>query len=249
MGKYLTAIFFFLSVFVLSAQKIDKYLYLKHSTKQDGLSFQFTVLEDDKHGVWIYDKSKFYYWFKAQKVLSTQGGSSGLLLHGNFESFYENKQLAQKGSFHKGLKNGEWKYWRENGTLLKVENWKKGRQAGEEIIYNEKGEPIATTCYKRNGFTRKTADSLIVSNFKGTKKTITTFDAQGKITSKTKYNTKKSSEKPEKEKDKSETPENTSPEKKKLKDYLPKLKKKEGTTEKTSEKKKINWKFWKKKES
>ena len=176
--------FLFLTSFFSFSQEIEKDLYLKHSVRQDGESFNFSVLSEDKKGPLHHDKTKYYYWFKAQKVMSTQGGSSGLLLNGKFESFYDNKQLSSKGHFCKGLKDGEWLYWRENGTLIHVEHWKKGKMFGAEMIYDEKGNVKSTTNYKCSSFSKTTEDSLIVSNYSGTKKSITTFDDKGEVISK-----------------------------------------------------------------
>lgn len=135
---YLYTILF--TAFSAFAQNPVKDFYLKKSLKQDGLHYQFTVLDDDKHGVWIYNKDKFYFWYKAQKVLSTQGGASGQLLNGSFEAFHENKQLAQKGKFHKGLKDGKWINWRADGSLISIEEWNKGDLCGTCEYFNEKGE-------------------------------------------------------------------------------------------------------------
>jgi antitoxin component YwqK of YwqJK toxin-antitoxin module len=153
---------------------------LKHSVKQDGLQYNFEVLDKDKKGVRNHDKTKFYYWFKSQKVMATQGGSSGQLLHGQFESFYTNKQLQQKGNFEKGLKNGEWNYWRENGTLLRAENWKNGTLSGMQINYNEEGIPIKNTHVYWNKHSEKSLDSLV--EIKGKKTKITLYDADQKTT-------------------------------------------------------------------
>jgi antitoxin component YwqK of YwqJK toxin-antitoxin module len=182
---------FFLLVFTYLppaiGQKIEQDLYLKHSMKQDGESFQFTVLDRDEKGVRRYNKSKFYFWFKAQKVLATQGGASGQLLNGPFESFYDNKQLCRKGNFSKGLKNGEWLYWRRNGVLIRSEYWKKGRKRGTEKVYDETGNVYETIVHKRHKFTRTTPDSLISSNATGTRKTVYTKDPQGGILTKSIY--------------------------------------------------------------
>lgn len=159
------------------SQRIEEDLYLKHTLRQDGLSYNFKVLDPDKKGVSKYSKKKFYYWFKTQKVLSTQGGASGALLHGVMEAFYENKQLSQKGEFNKGLKTGEWLYWRIDGTLIRTEEWKNGKLDGTETLYDKTGKPIETIEHKKNTFSRKIADSLIVSNYERTKQTVYTYDS------------------------------------------------------------------------
>lgn len=149
-------------VFIGFSQKPMKDFYLKKSLKQDGYQYQFTVLDEDQRGICHFSKSKFYFWYKAQKVLSTQGGASGQLLNGDFEAFHENKQLAQKGSFRKGLKDGKWMYWRKDGTLITIENWKQGKYFGTKELFNEKGELTETTNYSRFKCVKTVGDSVIV---------------------------------------------------------------------------------------
>lgn len=163
------------------AQEPLKDFYLSHSLKQENEQYQFKVLDDDKRGVFFYKKDRFYYWYKAQRVLATQGGASGVLLHGEFESFYTNKQLCRKGEFRKGLKDGEWLYWREDGTLLKTERWHKGKLAGTEKYYNEKGEVIRTVEHKTWSVTDQTSDSTIVSRQGGKKQTIYHKNEEGTV--------------------------------------------------------------------
>lgn len=157
----------------VQAQKPLKEFYLKRSLKQDEKQWEFTVLDEDKHGVLFYDKSKFYFWYRAQKVISTQGASSGILLHGECEAFYQNKQLALKGNFVRGLKHGQWLYWREDGTLEKSEHWCKGEKRGVCKLYNEEGEVIETIRIKKNSSEREVGDSLIHSRKQGKLETIT----------------------------------------------------------------------------
>jgi antitoxin component YwqK of YwqJK toxin-antitoxin module len=243
MAKYLSIFILFLFSFYNQAQDIEKDLYLNHTLKQDGESYQFTVLDSDKKGVFFYDKSKFYFWYKAQKVITTQGGSSGQLLNGKFESFYDNKQLSKKGSFKKGLKNGEWMYWRKDGTLIKMEHWKNGIKKGKEIDYNEKGIEISTLHFKRNNYKKTTADSLIISNLENTKQTITIFDKAGNVISKSKVKNGVVTDVT-----KTKKAESTSEEKPtEKKSFFSKFKKEKSETKQDSKSKKINWKFWQKK--
>lgn len=179
---------FFLLLFVnsisigYSQKKTLNDFYLMRTLKQDGEQFNFLILDDDKRGVLFYNKKKFYYWYKAQHVLQTQGGSSGSILHGGFESFYTNKQLAKKGDFNRGLKNGQWMYWREDGTLSRSESWKKGNKAGFEKWYDENGDVYQTIKHKRSKSVLETRDSTVVSKKDGRIKTSTYNDENGNIT-------------------------------------------------------------------
>ena len=159
----------FLIVMLVSfgfTQKPMKDFDLKKSLKQDGFQYQFTVMDIDHHDLWYFRKSKFYFWYKAQKVLSTQGGASGQLLNGEFEAFHDNKQLAQKGNFHKGLKDGKWIYWRTDGSIIKIEFWNKGKYVGIHEFFNENGELIETDKYTRFKHVRTVGDSVIVTKNK-----------------------------------------------------------------------------------
>lgn len=137
--KQLTSIIY---IFLFSAvgfsQKIDELSTTFH-LKQDGKSLNFTILDSDKKPPKKYCNEKFYYWYKAQNVIKTQGGSSGNLLNGKFNSFYLNKQLCEQGSFSMGLKDGKWNYWTENGILIRTENWKNGSLIGLQIDYDIDG--------------------------------------------------------------------------------------------------------------
>lgn len=143
------------------SQKLDKNYHLKHTTRQGEEQFEFTVLDFENNGVYAYDKSKFYYWLKTQEVHSTQGYSSGLLLHGEFKAFHKNKQLSQRGFFQKGLKNGEWLYWNRNGVLICIEHWRSGEKYGIEKRFNDDGNLIGKTKFKRNKQISYYADSIV----------------------------------------------------------------------------------------
>lgn len=143
------------------AQKPLKDFYLNRTLNQNGLQYEFSVLDDDKRGVLHYSKDKFYFWYKAQQVKSTQGESSGTLLHGEFESFYENDQLHQKGDFKRGLKRGEWMHWREDGSLIFSETWAKGELKTKKW-YNEAGTIYKSERARGSDWRKDKADTVIV---------------------------------------------------------------------------------------
>lgn len=180
MSKY-TFLLVVMVSFYGTGQKPLKDFYLKRSLKQDNEQLQFTVLEEDKRGVLFYSKHKFYFWYKAQKVMATQGGSSGNLLHGTFEAFHANKQLSKKGNFKQGLKHGKWMYWRADGTLCRIEQWSHGTQRGEQLFFDEAGMQSEMHHLGRYGSERKVADSLIVSNRNGNKQELTIYDDNKQI--------------------------------------------------------------------
>jgi antitoxin component YwqK of YwqJK toxin-antitoxin module len=173
---------FVITAFTFSslAQKPLKDFYLKRTLNQNGLQYEFSVLDEDKHGVLHYSKEKFYYWYKAQGVKSTQGESSGTLLHGEFESFYENDQLHQKGNFKRGLKCGEWMHWREDGTLIFAEVWSKGELKAKKW-YNESGRIYKSERDWGKDWKKDKADTVIVRRKLLNMERIIYRDSDGKL--------------------------------------------------------------------
>lgn len=167
-------IFTFSGVFAFSQAPLKDF-YLKRNLKQNDQQYQFSVLDEDKHGVWFYDKHKFYFWYRAQHVISTQGESSGVLLHGAFEAFYENKQLSEKGYFKKGLKNGEWLYWRNDGTLITTEKWSNGDL---KVLkrYTTDGQLSTTTKFKFGKVYSEFGDSVSVISRNGKREKRTIYE-------------------------------------------------------------------------
>lgn len=96
------------------------------------------------------NKDLTYYWYASNKLMKTQGGYDGKLLHGQYVSFYLFNNLKEKGKFKKGLKNGEWLSWYENGKIKEVANWKNGLRKGKYQLYNEAGELVTEGYYKQD---------------------------------------------------------------------------------------------------
>lgn len=157
----------------------------KFHIKQDDKSIIFHVLDDEDSQLKKYKQNKEYYWFKSQRILVTQGGSSGSLLDGLYESFYRNNQLAEKGLFKKGLKHGAWQSWDQNGILVNRENWSKGIRTGKQCYYSSKGILQKTVIYKSNQMQVISRDTTILK----TKKTVLTTvnDSLGRLISQSRY--------------------------------------------------------------
>ena len=165
------------NIFVGFSQKFE--IENKFHIKQDDKSIVFRVLDTDESQLKKYNSKKNYYWFKSQRILITQGGSSGSLLNGEYESFYKNNQLAEKGLFKKGLKHGAWRFWGTNGILIHQENWSNGIQIGKQLYYSDQGILEKTVLYKSNQVQIIARDTTIVK----TKKTVLTTvkDSVGKL--------------------------------------------------------------------
>lgn len=86
-------------------------------------------------------------YFK-EKLLQTQGGYSGHLLHGICSFYYLSDRLKKQGYFKLGLKTGEWKHWNEKGTLTKIEFWQNGKKSGSFKEFDEEGNLLKKGTYK-----------------------------------------------------------------------------------------------------
>lgn len=142
------------------------------SLRHDGGFVRFQVEDFNPKKNNRYNNSLFYYWYKSQSVISTQGGSSGLLLHGIYEQFHTNKQLAIRGFFKKGLKNGVWMYWNDEGHLIKEEIWKKGKPKKSAFDYNTKGEIVKETDFGKDEVIHELDNQTIITNIDSTQVTI-----------------------------------------------------------------------------
>lgn len=136
MKKILT-IFFILSFVRVSAQKIpDMSLYkVRLYEKDKTISAEINEVNSAPH----IRPRRFYYWYNANAIQSTQGGYSGKLLNGLYTEYYLNKNLKEEGVFNKGLKTGLWKSWNEDGTLNHTARWRKGVliPAGRSVFWKK----------------------------------------------------------------------------------------------------------------
>lgn len=160
-------LFFFFSLSFTHSQEKINYANLK-SLRQDGGFVQFQVEDFNPKKNNRYNNSLTYFWYKSQSVISTQGGSSGLLLHGIYEQFHANKQLAVRGFFKKGLKNGVWTYWNDEGKLIKEELWRKGKSKNSTFIYNTEGEIVKETDFGKDEVIYQLDKQTIISNIDST---------------------------------------------------------------------------------
>jgi hypothetical protein len=185
--NYLLTMLMCLSLHLSNAQGISKDLHLKRSVRQENQTYQFKALESTPDNTISHDQKKFYYWFKSQAVVCTQGASSGQLLHGLFESFYDNKQLSSRGVFNKGLKHGKWIYWNLDGIIIRTESWDYGVKSGDEIHYNQLGKWMETIDYGYRTNERKTNDSIIITDKEGIRQKVQLLDSIGDIKQTIKY--------------------------------------------------------------
>ena len=96
-----------------------------------------------------YEDTLTYFWFKSQKIHSSQGNAGGKVLHGDYLAYYKNGQLAMRGQFEKGLKEGEWKEWREDGSIKRICTYSNGSLHGDFCEFDETGNTVHDGVYKK----------------------------------------------------------------------------------------------------
>ncbi|MBI1286284.1 MAG: hypothetical protein GC178_01785 [Flavobacteriales bacterium] len=96
--------------------------------------------------------SRWYYWYHPHELHVTAGNFSGRLLDGDYDSFYPDGSLKEKGEFKKGLKHGEWMMWYENGQLKEVAEFRKGEKHGDYTSYDPKGNVMIQGVFKRGTY-------------------------------------------------------------------------------------------------
>ena len=162
---------------VLSSQKMDKIpetrtIHVKSGDTIIVVSIPVKQLKSSK-----IDSKKLYYWYEYDKIHKNQGGFSGLLLHGAFNTFDGNGNLIESGNFASGLKTGIWKKWDTEGKIAEEHNWKAGILSGTSYYYIN-GNCVKTENYK-NGILH---GKVIVINDLG--ETETTVYKKGKVVEK-----------------------------------------------------------------
>lgn len=144
----------------LSQPNLDDFS-LRRSFKQNDKHVVFFIRDEDKRELRSFKQDVWYHWFKSQQILSTQGGSGGTLLEGEYLAYFYNKQLAEKGSFRRGVKNGEWLYWNSLGFLIHKERWNNGRLVKSES-YDELGQIQSEKRIRGNKLIQKEHDTLSI---------------------------------------------------------------------------------------
>jgi antitoxin component YwqK of YwqJK toxin-antitoxin module len=186
MNKLTLIAFIFLTTNCLS-QNLSNYENRK-STRTNKEFITFHVEEpQEKKKHQHYNANKEYFWYKSQEVKQTQGGSAGLLLHGLYERFYINKQIAAKGQFRKGLKHGRWMYWNEDGKIIGFEKYRRGKLIHKEEINPLTGKPEMVVQRGWNHLIYKTSNQIIKTNKDSTKVVVETKDENGNKKSKERF--------------------------------------------------------------
>ncbi|MBC7747644.1 MAG: hypothetical protein H7Z76_03520 [Methylotenera sp.] len=144
----------FFSFLTLAQRKLLNQLELNRIIINTPDSTIFAETLNSKKKIKIYD-SKWYYWYKSDKIRITRGGYDGRLLSGDYKQFYHNHNLQSKGKFKKGLKSGRWKIWFANGELKEATYWRKGYKSGRFVQFDSTGFLRKKGKYKADKFNGK----------------------------------------------------------------------------------------------
>jgi antitoxin component YwqK of YwqJK toxin-antitoxin module len=90
-----------------------------------------------------------YHYHHVGSIHQTQGGYTGNLLDGKWETTYPDRSLQSQGQFDNGLKTGTWRYWHPNGRLQKEDRWKTGQLHGAFFEYDEDGNLLKRGNYRK----------------------------------------------------------------------------------------------------
>lgn len=139
------SIIFFLTTLAMASQSFrDPYINLKK--KITDKQFRYEFYTTDKKVTPRLDIS--YYWFKGGAIHTTEQGVAGELLNEQFDKFFLNNQLAEKGKFKNGRKVGTWRTWHQNGMLATEAEWAGGQKNGNFKSFDENGVLIEKGLYR-----------------------------------------------------------------------------------------------------
>jgi hypothetical protein len=152
--KNILFLFFFLITQLCAAQSLKKMLKTADEMNTRVYAYEGT----DKIIAHIYDEDKeiktqddkYYYWYAVHDIKKTKGAYSGKALHGEYMSFYQNKDLKAKGYFKKGLLDGRYATWHPNGEYLSLRHYKKGYQHGIYKLFDTTGVLLEEGEYKKD---------------------------------------------------------------------------------------------------
>ncbi len=137
-----------------------------------------------------FEDSKTYHWYtEFSKIKTSEGGSGGDLLHGNYKFFDKNRNLRVEKNYVLGLLNGVHKAWDSTGNLILHIKYNMGNHNYFKIFNPEDegywiewiGQMLAEGSKKRiyNQFNKLSSEGTVLSNGQLYRKVF--FENSGKI--------------------------------------------------------------------
>jgi len=86
-----------------------------------------------------FEETKEYFWYtEFSKIKSTEGGSGGSLLHGNYKFYDENGNLRRERNYYLGLLDGTEKNWDSLGNIVSIIKYNKSKKVYDKHQNDEK---------------------------------------------------------------------------------------------------------------
>lgn len=158
MIKTLKILFLFLAVYAHAIAQNKKEIY-PVNINNTHYTEKVEILSEEQQKVKP-EEDLTYYWYAYNKVMKTEGGYDGKLLHGQYAAFYFNNNLKEKGKFRKGLKDGKWISWYEHGKIMEIVEWSKGKKDGPYRSYDPQGQQVLDANFKNGKLHGKTTSYL-----------------------------------------------------------------------------------------
>ncbi len=154
--RQLTIILFSFAVVGLFSCSADRQL-MREARKVKYQSITISSAEGQKKFETINDLTpnvkpkmeQWYHWYQPHQIHKTAGNFSGRLLWGEYEDYFPDGSLREKGFFKKGMKSGEWMSWYENGQLKEVAEYKQGLKHGDYKSFDQKGNVMIQGVFKK----------------------------------------------------------------------------------------------------
>lgn len=133
-----------LTVKLVSAKIVTETIYINDPDS----SLKANVMKST-HSIRI-KPDRTYHWYNKNTIQHTDGGYSGRLLHGLYESFYADHNLLTQGKFDHGLKDGLWISWFRNGKIKERIHFNQGELNGCQELFDSTGHLRMRIYYHNN---------------------------------------------------------------------------------------------------
>lgn len=140
---------FYLSMIAASALSAQDFeqpkTYLVHLSCTDSITEAHVFYQNPRIKV---AQGKYYHWYRDDKILFSEGGFDGKLLHGEYACFFSDRKLKEKGEFREGQRNGKWVKWYSNGVIRETCQYSGGKRNGKYFLYSSGGQKVMQATYR-----------------------------------------------------------------------------------------------------
>jgi antitoxin component YwqK of YwqJK toxin-antitoxin module len=123
-----TALLFFISFVAMAQEGKHKNVEIVNDTT----TIKFQVIESKTK--MAPQANTVYTWYFNNKIYTTKGEYSGLLLDGDYKEYDKKGKLKMEGKYTQGGKTGEWKKWSVKGEVTTMDASVKDEQNLQNIV-------------------------------------------------------------------------------------------------------------------